>query len=457
MFKFDKKVSDTIKMADKSKEKISRAEQIMRGIKIPETFENRGKITENIELLNTASKGIKAANRTLDKKINEIVAIGKKTLNSNKFETKGMNLINLASDSSYQNIEISMSEYEETIDFVNRFIDWDKFKESHQGGSDLLNIVIEYIFKLWNEYLNNNILEEELRTKITKELYNNYGIRINSYDIEKIDKTNTNTIIVSLNDGTLISLYGSKSPQYTEGYRARVFKSGQQFYLMSDGEIILDDSIQEQIKEGTEIKEDIKIKGFETITVNGHKVNIFWVGDDVPYYTFQEMVKDVKEQLSKYISPELLENILESEDFKGFFVGTNSSIDSGLHTWDYQALAISDEYIYINAGLLGALNAAVTDIYIVHEFGHIFDATNKRYSLNRYSSDERFQELYVEYKQKLQKFTWKGYNRIMYPGGIPNETEFFAELFTIYCAKPEDLKEAFPELYDYMEELIESI
>ena len=29
MFKFDKKVSDTIKMADKSKEKISRAEQIM--------------------------------------------------------------------------------------------------------------------------------------------------------------------------------------------------------------------------------------------------------------------------------------------------------------------------------------------------------------------------------------------------------------------------------------------
>ena len=134
MFKFDKKVSDTIKMADKSKEKISRAEQIMRGIKIPETFENRGKITENIELLNTASKGIKAANRTLDKKINEIVAIGKKTLNSNKFETKGMNLINLASDSSYQNIEISMSEYEETIDFVNRFIDWDKFKESHQGG-----------------------------------------------------------------------------------------------------------------------------------------------------------------------------------------------------------------------------------------------------------------------------------------------------------------------------------
>ena len=438
MFKFDKKVSDTIKMADKSKEKISRAEQIMK-------------------LLNTASKGIKAANRTLDKKINEIVAIGKKTLNSNKFETKGMNLINLASDSSYQNIEISMSEYEETIDFVNRFIDWDKFKESHQGGSDLLNIVIEYIFKLWNEYLNNNILEEELRTKITKELYNNYGIRINSYDIEKIDKTNTNTIIVSLNDGTLISLYGSKSPQYTAGYRARVFKSGQQFYLMSDGEIILDDSIQEQIKEGTEIKEDIKIKGFETITVNGHKVNIFWVGDDVPYYTFQEMVKDVEEQLSKYISPELLENILESEDFKGFFVGTNSSIDSGLHTWDYQALAISDEYIYINAGLLGALNAAVTDIYIVHEFGHIFDATNKRYSLNRYSSDERFQELYVEYKQKLQKFTWKGYNRIMYPGGIPNETEFFAELFTIYCAKPEDLKEAFPELYDYMEELIESI
>ena len=50
MFKFDKKTSDTIKMANKYKSRIEKAEKIMNEISFPETFENRGKIKENLKL-----------------------------------------------------------------------------------------------------------------------------------------------------------------------------------------------------------------------------------------------------------------------------------------------------------------------------------------------------------------------------------------------------------------------
>ena len=84
-FIFDKKVSDTIKMTDKAKAKINNAKGIMKKIKIPETFENRKKIGESIELLNTTMSGIKSANTALDKLINKINItfdiINKKSIN----------------------------------------------------------------------------------------------------------------------------------------------------------------------------------------------------------------------------------------------------------------------------------------------------------------------------------------------------------------------------------------
>ena len=463
MFKFDKKTANTIKIANKYKSRIEKAEKLMSEMNFPETFENGGKIKENIKLLNSTKSGIKSANTILEEKIAELNAIGKKNnLKSNISETKGMQLL---SDSNIEPAVGNEIEYEDIVDFVNFFIDWNKYKESRKGSS-LETIILEYIFKLWQEHLNNNISEEELKEKISQELYNNYGIRINSTDIDKIDITDTNNIHIILNDGTNISLYGSHSAQYVDGYRVRVYRDGQQFYIMSDGGIKLDDDVQKQIKEGTFIKDDTQIKGFETITVNGHKINIFWVGDDVEYYVFQERVKDVEEQLSKYFPPEVLECILESGNFKGFYVGTNNDVNSGQAFWKYQAVAISDEYVYINSGLLGSLNAETTHTYLIHELGHIFDVKIGADYLEskgvivekiRYSScAEELGDLYKKYKKKLQKYTWKGYNRILFPNGIPSATEFFAELFTVYCIRPDELKESFPELYEYINKLIKN-
>lgn len=80
MFKFDKKTANTIKMADKSRNKINSAETILRSITIPETFENRRKISESIRLLKATSNGIKSSNTQLDKKINQINAVSKKNI-----------------------------------------------------------------------------------------------------------------------------------------------------------------------------------------------------------------------------------------------------------------------------------------------------------------------------------------------------------------------------------------
>lgn len=83
MLKFDKKTSNTIKMTDKSRSRINSAETILKSIKIPVNFENSGKITGSIKLLNAASSGVKKANGTLCNKINELIAIGKRKINTN--------------------------------------------------------------------------------------------------------------------------------------------------------------------------------------------------------------------------------------------------------------------------------------------------------------------------------------------------------------------------------------
>lgn len=75
-----KKTSNTIKMTDKSRSKINSAEAILKSIKIPETFENRGKITGGIRLLSATSSGVKAANSVLVNKINEIASITKEKI-----------------------------------------------------------------------------------------------------------------------------------------------------------------------------------------------------------------------------------------------------------------------------------------------------------------------------------------------------------------------------------------
>ena len=119
MFKFDKKTSDTIKMANKYKSRIEKAEKIMNEISFPETFENRGKIKENLKLLSSTMNGIKSANTTLEKKITEINAIGNKNFQLQNVPNLSLNNHN-------------MGEYIETasvlkeFDFAVRYIDWNR-------------------------------------------------------------------------------------------------------------------------------------------------------------------------------------------------------------------------------------------------------------------------------------------------------------------------------------------
>ena len=481
MFKFDKKVSDTIKMADKSKEKISRAEQIMRGIKIPETFENRGKITENIELLNTASKGIKVANRTLDKKINEIVAIGKKNSQLQNVSSLGKNNLtsnfNLTSNNELNNsntLNPDYLEYKKAFDFADEYIDWDKYNEEKPKSDevDIIKILLELLKIVFES-------EWEKKKRIANVLYEEYGIVIYPQYIEEI-KNDKGTMTIVLQDGTEIIIYGHESEAFQHGLKVRITNDDQELLLMKNGYVTYRDSQsdvslskvleelnpedivpvytiseeeQEKLRREFSLEEGIPISGYSVININGQDIKVYWIGDDVYFKDFQKNIKIIEEQISNY-PPNALDKVFNSGDFKGVLVGTKRS---PTYKDEYAAFAHLDEYIYMDVDSYD-FNKKST---VYHEFAHILDSTLYGGNGHYTEHEQEILDLYDEYKMSLQEIpelSCNGYcNRNQYPDGVPNVKEFFATIVELYFSRPEELEALLPELYDYVDNIFKSI
>ena len=470
MFKFDKKTSDTIKMANKYKSRIEKAEKIMNEISFPETFENRGKIKENLKLLSSTMNGIKSANTTLEKKITEINAIGKKNNSINNME--------LCSSNKLATFNSDYSEYITAFEFANKYIDWNKFNETLEKSdeTDILKIIFDFIKGLFES-------EEDKKKGIARLLYNEYGISINYAWIEKISGKNGQTIKIALNDGTEITIYGEKTVGYKHGLRVRIAKDNQELIIGRFGEITYRDSQsevslsiilselrpedivpvydiseeeQKEIRKEFGLEESAPIKGYSVVTINGKETKVYWIGDDVSFADFQKNIKIVEEQVSNY-PPNILDSVFNSGHFKGFVVGTHYSDNPSYKSENWGAYAHLDQYIYIYADSY-SFNKEST---VYHEFAHILDST--LYGGQGYYTEheQEILGLYDEYRtiiQEIPELSCSGYtNKEMYPDGVPNVEEFFATIVQLYFSRPEELETLLPELYEYVDKLFKSI
>ena len=219
--------------------------------------------------------------------------------------------------------------------------------------------------------------------------------------------------------------------------------------ILSDGTSIscaLPESRQQEIRELAEIDDEVPIKGWASIEIDGHQTYVYWVGDaSCDFEVFKAQVGNVKKALDR-MPNNVLEQIFSNNNFKGFFVGAYYS--SSYSENDYNAFAFQDNYIYINTHQ----NASYETI--LHELGHIYDFTIGDGNIHYSVSSSTINQYYSKYGEVIKDLipTNSGYHFT----GPTNSTEFFACVFQIYLVKPEELKQLVPELYIFMDGLVKN-
>lgn len=269
------------------------------------------------------------------------------------------------------------------------------------------------------------------------------GISVNRADIQSVDIiSDSYSIVVTLKNGDKF-LFAYNGYSY-------VLSS----ISLADGTIIYCNIPYDQeyaIKDIAGIQSDVDIKGYVTIEIEGHKTNVYWVGDDVPFNKFKEELEAIKSALDSYPS-EVIDYIFEKSDFKGFFIGTFDSIDNYDSAEDASVIAFASKkgYIFINTK---HPSFNVTDV-IVHELGHIMDFALSDEDSCLCSDDDLLLQTYFDrYKKIIQQIDLTGYSSADFPEGVPSTAEFFAQIIVAYLEHPDDLLALIPEVYYYVEDL----
>ena len=227
-----------------------------------------------------------------------------------------------------------------------------------------------------------------------------------------------------------------------------------------DAKFFLTTNEQNKIKWTINAKETTRINGYVELDIKGNKTKIYWVGD-LSYDKFMERAELIKEAMEVY--PEAILNTVFKDEFNGFFIGDKYDLDEDYSELEQERLAGFVDYrrfVYMCG------DAEDKDFYkstIIHEFAHVLD-----YALGKKNYDDEFtfysgedkeiNDLYQKYKKIIQPIVEGGYNdEKLFPDGVPNAQEFFAESMEIYLTRPDELKKTVPEVYEYIEKMIKDI
>lgn len=277
-------------------------------------------------------------------------------------------------------------------------------------------------------------------------------------DIESITDCGSN----GENKKIVINLVGRYYGGYEEEFdKVEVFltKENGEYIVssikFSDGTTIqcnLSESRKQKIRDSIGLSEDVEIKGYSVLGIKGQRVPVYWNVDSLR--GFKSFLDGVKEALNLYPSS-ALNRVLDSGHFKGIFYGTHRDAPDGMDKDEnWAAFALKDEYIYYNAGA----GLEFSTHYITHEFAHLLDrAMGPNGVTSRFSvEDVKFKKIYEKYKKQFQQaFDDRiGYNSYSFPEGIPIVEEFFAEVVSIYLQYPEELESLFPDLYEYVDDIM---
>lgn len=187
------------------------------------------------------------------------------------------------------------------------------------------------------------------------------------------------------------------------------------------------------------------INGYTTHTVstpNGSRIyKVYWIGSTTTYNQFINGSLNVFKSIDNY--PQNILNFINSSEFEGFIYGSKDDIQPTIT--GYAAFAYGYKYVFFNQD-------TSTEV-VFHEMGHIIDNLFGN-GWHNSSMDEVFNNLFEKYNKSIQQL-----NNIRYldPDGVPNESEFFAELSNEYFTEPEELQILLPECYNYIRDFYNNL
>lgn len=316
-----------------------------------------------------------------------------------------------------------------------------------------------------NQYLNRvngfSVETEEMELNMNSVLSVSKKLEFLNIDLKDLEKYNIKNI--NLDDIQSVS-YTEDSATISLGIVDINYSKKNEKYVLSeikyhDGTLIycdIPETRKKQIRESIELSDDVKINGYSIIEVNDEKMYLYWIGNKTVPKNIHDSINNIKQGLSKY-PKSALKIVLDSPDFKGFFVGEDD-VAPECPDIEYAAYASYNKYIYINS------KCVKNDLYsvnsIIHEFAHELDNTivNDIENLNYSYEDKDFLKMYDLYKIDFQRsFKEIGYDSERFPDGVPNSAEFFAVSSEIYFSRPDDLKKEYPDLYSYMTQLFNNL
>ena len=225
--------------------------------------------------------------------------------------------------------------------------------------------------------------------------------------------------------------------------------------ILSDGTTIhcdLSDSEKAKYND-SRINDDVDIRGYTTIEVNGHSTKVFWVGDETTDLdAFKKHLNNIKQGLDE-IPSNVLKKVIDDGNFNGFYICDSKSASSSGGGWSgfYDQ---DTNAIYIDSSFSLLYSDADYET-VIHEFGHAFDfalGNGESKASADFNDDNIIAKNWEDNGDIMKELipTSSGYHT----NGPTNLWEFFACAFQIYVKYPDELEELLPDVYEYIKDIV---
>lgn len=308
----------------------------------------------------------------------------------------------------------------------------------------------------WNGILNFFGVDTP-EAKVIETVAENYGYYMDPHQIESITsivsigetyvKLNDGTSFILKSNGRINKVYKPDGTRYTyndDASIASIFKNGFNIEFIEEH----DENAKQKVRDYGSINDNVNVKGYARVSGNGLDTKFYWLGSGTKLDTFIENILVYTDAFDKF--PPNVKDLLMNYGFNGFYIGTPRDANmsnSYIGNYGYAAFySPNDKIIFINS------DSRQTAFVANHEMGHAIDN-----AIGKISLSDAVIDLFEKYKITLQDLTGIGYDNTRFPEGFPTSTEFLAEAINQYINNGEELELLIPEIYDYVENLFNSI
>lgn len=220
---------------------------------------------------------------------------------------------------------------------------------------------------------------------------------------------------------------------------------------MADGTIMYYDLsfiTEYSISSKPKLDENTPVKAVAIMYIDGHKTPVYWVDDGTSdLESFKASMDDINTAMNMLPS-NVLDEIYGIGGFKGFYVGADYSENLAVSD-TYNAYTLHDQFVYVNT------QADPNYETILHELGHVVDYSIGKGKKHFSEKDSEIKQYYNDYNQTIRDLIPE--NSGYHDTGPIDEVEFFACAFEAYIDEPDELEQLLPDVYDYMDNIVQGI